>query len=263
VGNSRRPAVSGLFYPADGPELRSLVHRYIDPVSIAGHSGPPKAIIVPHAGYTYSGPVAASAYARLKACAGAISTVILLGPAHRVALRGLALSASEVFETPLGRVEINAELSRGLMVLPQVSVNDAAHAEEHSIEVHLPFLQEVLGQFKLVPLVVGDATALEVAEALELVWGGDETLIVISSDLSHYLDYESASRLDRKTSDAIEALDYESIAPGQACGRVPVSGLLHVARSKGMHCRLVDLRNSGDTAGSKDRVVGYGAYVLD
>ena len=261
VETVRNPAVAGLFYPENAHELRTQVHQFVDPVP-TDDAPVPKAIIAPHAGYIYSGPIAGSAYARLKKAAGRIRRVVLLGPAHRVAVRGLALPSAKRFNTPLGSVAIDQEIAEALLALPQVSINDATHAEEHSLEVHLPFLQEVLGEFSLVPLVVGDATAAEVAEVLEAVWGGDETLIVISSDLSHYLDYDTASALDRRTSDAIESLDYENLSYDQACGRIPVSGLLRVARKKGLHGETIDLRNSGDTAGPRDRVVGYGAYVF-
>lgn len=260
--SARNPAVAGLFYPANASELRAQVHRYVDSVE-ADNFPAPKAIIVPHAGYMYSGAIAGSAYARLKKARGTIRRVVLLGPAHRVAVRGLALPSSRQFITPLGAIPVDEEITETLLALPQVNVNDATHAEEHSLEVHLPFLQEVLGDISLVPMVVGDATAEEVAEVLEAVWGGDETLIVISSDLSHYLDYDTASALDRRTSDAIEALDYQHISYDQACGRIPVSGLLYLARRKGLHGETIDLRNSGDTAGSRDRVVGYGAYVFN
>lgn len=259
---SRQPAVAGLFYPDNPGELRADIRKYLADSDRPAASVVPKALIVPHAGYMYSAPVAASAYGLLASRASRISRVILLGPAHRVAVRGLALPSVGAFRTPLGFVPIDQEASEALLALPQVSINDATHAEEHSLEVHLPFLQEILGEFYLVPLVVGDATAHEVAEALDLVWGGEETLVVISSDLSHYLDYETAKALDKETSDAIEALDYESLNRDQACGRVPVSGLLRLARQKHLQCRAVDVRNSGDTAGSRDRVVGYGAYVL-
>jgi hypothetical protein len=261
VESVRNPAVAGLFYPANAHELRTQVHQYVDPVQV-DDLPVPKAIIAPHAGYIYSGPIAGSAYARLKKAAGRIHRVILLGPAHRVAIRGLALPSAKRFRTPLGSVAIDQDIAEALLALPQVSINDATHAEEHSLEVHLPFLQEVLGEFSLVPLVVGDASAEEVAEVLEAVWGGDETLIVISSDLSHYLDYDTARALDRRTSEAIESLDYENLGYDQACGRIPVSGLLYVVRKKGLHGATIDLRNSGDTAGARDRVVGYGAYVF-
>ena len=225
--------------------------------------GVPKAVIVPHAGYVYSGPVAAAAYALLAPARGVITRVVLLGPAHRVGFSGLALSSADHFATPLGRVPVDRAAVEQLSGLPQVQVLDAAHAHEHSLEVQLPFLQEVLCDFTVVPLVVGDAEPEEVGAVLDRLWGGPETLIVVSSDLSHYHDYETARRLDRATSQAVEALASEAIGHDQACGRNPIIGLLHVARKKGLTARTVDLRNSGDTAGARDRVVGYGAYVFD
>ncbi len=223
----------------------------------------PKAIIAPHAGYIYSGPIAASAYARIQPARGRITRVVLLGPAHRVGFHGLALSSADCFQTPLGRITVDQEAVKKISGLPQVHVMDTAHMQEHSLEVHLPFLQEALGEFSLVPLVVGDAEPNEVAEVLETLWGGPETLIVISSDLSHYHDYKTAQRLDRATSQAIEQLRLEDIQYDHACGRNPVSGLLQVARQRGLKAKTIDLRNSGDTAGSHDRVVGYGAYVFE
>jgi AmmeMemoRadiSam system protein B len=223
----------------------------------------PKAIIAPHAGYIYSGPIAASVYARIQPARGRITRVVLLGPAHRVGFHGLALSSADCFQTPLGRITVDQEAVKKISSLPQVHVMDTAHMQEHSLEVHLPFLQEVLGEFSLVPLVVGDAEPNEVAEVLEALWGGPETLIVISSDLSHYHDYKTAQRLDRATSLAIEQLRMEDIQYDHACGRNPVSGLLQVARQRGLKAKTIDLRNSGDTAGSHDRVVGYGAYIFE
>jgi AmmeMemoRadiSam system protein B len=257
----RQPAVAGMFYPDDPRELRGLVSQYLAAAETAG--GVPKAIIAPHAGYIYSGPVAASAYALLKAARGAISRVVLLGPAHRLAFSGLALPSSDFFATPLGDVPIDREAVAALKNLPQVQVLDAAHAREHSLEVHLPFLQEALGEFRLVPLVAGDASAAQVGEVLERLWGGPETLIVISSDLSHYHDYQTARRMDAVTSRAIESLRFEDLDFDAACGRVPVSGLLYVARQRGLSIRTLDLRNSGDTAGPRDQVVGYGAYAIN
>lgn len=256
----RNPAVAGLFYPSDPRDLRAMLRGFLGAAS-AGTA--PKAIIVPHAGYIYSGPVAASAYARVKSAHGCITRVVLLGPAHRVGFYGLALPGADYFATPLGRVPVDQEAVKKISALPQVQVMDAAHAQEHSLEVHLPFLQEVLGEFSLVPLVVGDAGPAEVAEVLDLLWGGPETLIVISSDLSHYHDYQTAQQLDRATSLAIEQLCIEDIQHDHACGRNPVTGLLHVARRLGLKAKTIDLRNSGDTAGSHDRVVGYGAYVFE
>ena len=222
----------------------------------------PKAIIVPHAGYVYSGPVAASAYARLKKARSRIQRVVLLGPVHRVPVRGLAASSADSFLTPLGSVPLDRDLIARLLELPQVENRDDAHAGEHSLEVHLPFLQEVIDHFTLVPLAVGDARCEEVEEVLDLAWGGPETLIVVSSDLSHYHDYETAHAMDQATSMAIESLSPESIGHDQACGRIPICGLLRAARKRGMEARTIDLRNSGDTAGPRDQVVGYGAYVL-
>ncbi len=222
----------------------------------------PKALIVPHAGYVYSGPVAASAYARLRSARGRIQRVVLLGPSHRVGFRGLALSGADWFETPLGRIAVDHAAEAAVRGLATVQVLPRAHAEEHSLEVHLPFLQEVLGEFTLVPIVVGEANPAEVAEVLERLWGGDETLIVISSDLSHYHDYETARARDAATARSIEALRYEDIDADDACGRGPVSGLLHYARDHGLRVQTLDVRNSGDTAGPRDRVVGYGAWVV-
>jgi AmmeMemoRadiSam system protein B len=257
----RRPAVAGMFYPADPAELRRVIGRFLAAVKSAGPA--PKALIAPHAGYIYSGPVAASVYARLAPLRGTISRVVLLGPAHRVGFRGLALSDADHFLTPLGQVAVDKTAAQALGDLPQVRVHDAAHAGEHSLEVHLPFLQELLGEFRLVPIVVGEAGPEEVAEVLERLWGGPETLIVVSSDLSHYHDYATAQKLDRATSQAIEGLRYEDIGYDDACGRTPVGGLLCYARRHGLKARTLDLRNSGDTAGPRDRVVGYGAYVLE
>ncbi|MCB1875441.1 MAG: AmmeMemoRadiSam system protein B [Chromatiales bacterium] len=256
----RPPAVAGMFYP-DNPEiLRRDVLSYLH----AAHSqGPtPKALIAPHAGYIYSGPVAASAYHLAEPLRNTIERVVLLGPSHRVPFHGLAVSNADAFRTPLGDVPLDRASIDALLALPQVSALDAAHAQEHSLEVHLPFLQVILGRFTLLPLVVGQATAGEVDEVLARVWGGDETLIVISSDLSHYHDYTTARRMDRNTSDHIEALQGEALDYEDACGRDPVRGLLHLAARRGLKATTVDLRNSGDTAGPRDRVVGYGAYVL-
>ena len=256
----RFPAVSGLFYPSEPDELHAMVRGFLKEAQT--DEARPKALIAPHAGYVYSGPVAASAYARLLNGTDEIERVVLLGPSHRVGFYGLAATGADYYEMPFGRIPVDREATEKLLHLPQIMIFEAAHAEEHSLEVHLPFLQETLGVFKLVPLVVGGATDEEVAEVLEHLWGGPETLIVISSDLSHYLDYESARRIDAKTSRAIEALHCTDIGAEQACGRTPVRGLLTVAKKHGMHARTIDLRNSGDTAGPRDRVVGYGAYVF-
>jgi AmmeMemoRadiSam system protein B len=253
--------VAGLFYPASSAELHSQVQGFLNQVE-PSIGPPPKAIIAPHAGYIYSGPIAASAYAQLKAARDIITRVVLLGPSHRVGFRGIAISSMQAFATPLGLVPIDQEAVEQVRQLPDVGFLEQAHAQEHSLEVHLPFLQEVLGEFKLAPLVVGDAHPAQVGAVLEALWGGPETLIVISSDLSHYHDYQTARQLDSQTSKAIESLRFEDIGYEQACGRNPVNGLLWVARRKGLHGETLDLRNSGDTAGSRDQVVGYGAYVF-
>jgi AmmeMemoRadiSam system protein B/AmmeMemoRadiSam system protein A len=256
----RPTAVAGQFYPGDPGVLADTVRAML--AGVAENGPVPKAMIAPHAGYVYSGPVAATAYARIRAARDVVTRIVLIGPAHRVPVRGLAVTTAEAFATPLGAVPVDREAVARVLALPQVTALDAAHAPEHSLEVHLPFLQEVLSRFSIVPLVAGDATAAEVAEVLEILWGGPETLIVISSDLSHYYDYETAQRMDAATTQAIEALRPEDIGPEQACGRVPIAGLLTVARHRGLACATVDLRNSGDTAGPRDQVVGYGAYLF-
>ncbi len=257
----RPPAVAGLFYPADPHELWGTVREYLAAARSAGPT--PKAMVVPHAGYVYSGPVAAAAYGRLAASGPAFSRVVLVGPAHRAALRGVAASGAEAFATPLGRVPVDRSATTLILSLPQVGVDDEAHAPEHGLEVQLPFLQTVLADFTLVPLVVGDATPEEVDEVLEVLWDGPETLVVVSTDLSHYLDYEAARRLDLATSRAIEALRPEEIRPEQACGWTGLVALLAVARRHGLRARTLELRNSGDAAGPRHMVVGYGAYVLE
>ncbi len=255
------PAVAGVFYPDDPEALRATVMT--DLARVAHPSAKrPKALVVPHAGYVYSGPVAASAYAELRPLRQRVRRVVLLGPSHRVAFDGLAVSAADAFETPLGRVPVDREGVARALELSQVRTLDAAHAREHSLEVQLPFLQLALSDFALVPLVVGDATAAEVAEVIEALWGGDETLLLVSSDLSHYLSYEEGRKMDLATSDAIERLAPEDIGFDQACGRLPIQGLLLAARRHGLEVTTLDLRSSGDTAGGRDSVVGYGAYAF-
>lgn len=260
MSTTRQPAVAGMFYPADPNQLRQDIETYLAHATPAQYT--PKAIISPHAGYIYSGPVAASAYASLKPAHNKIKHVILLGPAHRVPFIGLAAPSVDYFATPLGKIPINQTLINKLQRLPQVRIMDEAHELEHSLEVQLPFLQIIIDEFDLLPLVVGDADMDAVAEVLNLVWGGEETLIVISSDLSHYHDYTTAQTMDRNTSKAIEQLQPEQVHYDMACGRNPVNGLLAVARKKGLTVNTLDLRNSGDTAGPRDQVVGYGAYVF-
>jgi hypothetical protein len=262
MSNIRIPAVAGQFYADDAAELTSDVRRYIDAAVGQNAFTAPKMLIVPHAGYVYSGAVAGAAYATLKQIADKITKVVLFGPSHRIAFRGLAVPMATTFETPLGPIPIDQDSIAAISDMPQVTQRDDAHAEEHSLEVQLPFLQTLLGAFELTPIVVGDASGQDVAAVIEHLWGGAETLIVISSDLSHYLDHGAAQRLDAETAAAIETLHPERIGHSQACGRIPVAGALMTARERGMQVVRYDLRNSGDTAGGKDRVVGYGAWGL-
>ena len=261
-GKVRPAAVAGRFYPSDPVELRALITGLLAQVPPA--TGPtPKALIAPHAGYLYSGPIAASAYAQLAPARNQIKRIVLFGPSHFVALDGLATTSAEAFATPLGIVPVDVEAVRSIRSLPQVSEFDQAHAPEHSLEVQLPFLQCVLGDFTLVPLAVGDATPEEISEVLDALWGGPETRFVVSSDLSHYQDFQTARRLDRATAKAIEALKPAAIGEERACGRMPIRGLLQAARRHGLRARTIDLRSSGDTAGPRDKVVGYGAFVFE
>ena len=261
MASVRPPAVAGTFYPGEKRELDAAVESYLAAARVEGP--PSKALIAPHAGYVYSGAIAASAYARLAAARDTIERVVLLGPAHRVPFRGIAATGAAAFATPLGPVPIDVDAVRRALELRQVILFDEAHRLEHSLEVQLPFFQRLLDNFSLVPLVVGDASTGDVAEVIETLWGGPETLIVISSDLSHYLDYDSARRLDADTCRAIEELRPDDIGPQQACGRLPIKGLLSAARARGMGVTTLDLRNSGDTAGPRNRVVGYGAWAID
>jgi len=256
----RDAAVAGLFYPRDAGELRATIEGFLDQVQF--QTGPaPKALIVPHAGYVYSGSVAATAYARLRPHRDRYTRVILLGPCHRVAVRHLALSGVDVFRTPLGDVPLDKQVIAALDI-PEVGIFEAAHHYEHSLEVHLPLLQIALGSFSLVPLVIGEVAPETVAEVINTLWGTEETLIIVSSDLSHYLSYDEARARDQFTCEAIERLEAQRIDNGDACGVVPIRGLLIEAKRRAMEVTTLDLRNSGDTAGGKDQVVGYGAWMF-
>ncbi|MGC1409861.1 MAG: AmmeMemoRadiSam system protein B, partial [Acetobacteraceae bacterium] len=240
----RHPVVAGTFYPAERDALERQLALFL---SEAGNEAPsptlPKAIIGPHAGYLYSGAVAARAYTRLAAARGRISRVVLIGPSHYVAFRGLAVDTAEAWAMPGGTVALDTEAIGRLRGLPMVGELDAAYQREHALEVHVPFLQHVLGEFRLVPIVAGDAPAEAVAAVLDALWGGPETLIVVSTDLSHYLDYAACQRVDQSTAEAIERFD-PAITPTQACGAVPTRGLLLAARQRGMTIARLDLRNS-------------------
>ena len=258
----RPAAVAGAFYPGDPRVLGAQLDQLLaGPVESAESGSTLKAVIVPHAGYVYSGAVAARAYEALAAARDRVRRVVLLGPVHRVPVRGLALPGADWFETPLGRIPVDAAAARSLAGLAQVVTNPAAHALEHSLEVQLPFLQKVLGEFSLVPLAVGDASVAEVAEVIERLWGGEETVFVLSTDLSHYHSYEEARRIDGATLARIASLasdlDHE-----QACGATPLNGLLKVARGKGLSVSQLAACNSGDTAGDRGRVVGYSSFAL-
>jgi MEMO1 family protein len=258
---ARRPAVAGSFYPAQPDRLRRAVVELLAEVGTALKIAP-KALIAPHAGYMYSGSPAAAAFATLRHSAQTLTRIVLIGPAHYVAIRGIALPDVDAFETPLGRVPVDYDALNKITVLPFVSRNDAAHAPEHALEVELPFLQTVLPSFSLLPLVVGEATAHEVAQVLARLWSGPETLLVISSDLSHYQGYETARRLDSATATAIEKGDWAGLGPRQVCGYLPIAGLLIEANRHNLKARRLALCNSGDTAGPRDQVVGYGAWMF-
>lgn len=257
----RQAAVAGSFYPQHPQQLQQMLQHYLADAQTEAHT--PKVIIAPHAGYIYSGPIAASAYVRLSNAGARINRVVILGPSHRVAFHGLALSHADAFATPLGHVAVDQAALATIAQLPFVTYLEQAHTLEHSLEVQLPFLQETLSDFKIVPIVAGNASPEQVAQVLELLWGGPETLIVISSDLSHYHPYAMAQKLDQLTSEQIEKRQYEAITAESACGMVPVRGLLKLAQEKSLTIKTIDLRNSGDTAGDKNRVVGYGAYVIE
>ena len=260
--NAIRPAaVAGMFYPAAPKDLAWELEDMLAHAPGDGFApGFPKAMIVPHAGYIYSGSCAAAAYDMLRPARGIVRRVVLLGPCHRVAVRGIALPEATAFVTPLGSIPIDREAVGQISGLPQVVVSSAVHAQEHALEVQLPFLQHVLGEFSLVPLAVGAATAQQVSEVIEKLWGGDETLILISSDLSHYHPYAEACAIDRGTVDAILAFN-TGIDHEQACGATPIAGMLLAAKNHGLVPQLLDLRNSGDTAGGKGKVVGYASFA--
>ncbi len=257
----KQPAVAGMFYPADPETLQEQVQHYLSSAHHA-HVGAPKALIAPHAGYIYSGPIAGTAYATLQSYADTISRVVILAPSHHVAFQGIAYASADRFGTPLGSIPVDLNALELIKKLPQVQEVDLAFRDEHSIEVQLPFLQETLNDFSILPLLVGDASDHQVAEIIETLWGDRETLIVVSSDLSHYLDYDAARSMDNATTRAIESLHPEALSYHSACGRTPVRGLLRIAKTHGLTATTLDLRNSGDTAGAHDRVVGYGAYVF-
>lgn len=225
------------------------------------NTAPSPAIIAPHAGYVYSGPIAGAAYQGLAEASGLYNRVVVIGPSHTLAFRGVAAPSASAFESPLGLVPVDQSALQALQEKNLVSVLDEAHITEHGIEVHLPFLQLTVGSFELVPLVTGSVDPQVVADILDHQLRVPNTLVVISSDLSHYYDYATAQRLDRFTADAIEDRNPDLLEPEHACGRTAIQGLLLVAEDRGWRAETVDLRNSGDTAGTREEVVGYGAFL--
>ncbi len=260
---THKPVVAGTFYPDNPDLLKQMLKQFLSNVPASDKQ--PKAIIAPHAGYIYSGSIAASVYARLCSAKQGITRVVLIGPSHRIGFQGLALSTAGQFLTPLGIIAVDTEAVKKISEYPFAQYMDQAYDQEHSLEVHLPFLQSVLDTFTLIPVIAGNALAEQICQLIELFWDDPETFIVISSDLSHFLDYATAQKKDKNTSTLIEQLHYEKLNGHSACGCVPISGLLALARKKNLPVKTVDLRNSGDTAGSehKNRVVGYGAYVIE
>jgi AmmeMemoRadiSam system protein B len=263
----RPPAVAGMFYPGDPAELEAMVRAELAEAVARHHDGdhrpPPHALVVPHAGYVYSGPIAATAYARVLPRRDEVTRVVLLGPNHRVPLRAMALPSVEAFATPLGQVPVDTTACEALVGRAGVVVDDRPHVDEHSLEVHLPFLQVVLGDgWSVVPIVVGQVPVGEVADLLESLWGGPETLVVISTDLSHFHDQATAQALDAATAAAVVARQWRDVEPDRACGAFPLRGLLAEAERRGLPVELLDLRTSGDTAGDQRRVVGYGAFSV-
>lgn len=265
AGPVRQAAVAGAFYPDDRELLQKAVKQHLDaaaqqPAPIV--KGLPKALIVPHAGYIYSGATAASAYLTLRPLTNKIRKVLLLGPAHRVWFQGLASSTARYFRTPLGDISIDTETIKLLSALPQVHLMDEAHRQEHSLEVQLPFLQSVLSKFSLVPLVIGNADTDQVVQVLERCWGGAETLLVISSDLSHFHNYAEARAIDHHTCQQIEQQAADQIGSQQACGSVGINAMLAIAKQRQLSVHTLALCNSGDTAGDRQRVVGYGSWAF-
>lgn len=258
----RPPAVAGMFYPENPIVLKDMIEQNLTQANSASDTSVPKVLIVPHAGYIYSGPIAASAFTLLEPYRQLIKRVVIIGPSHRVGFNGVAISSVDAFDTPLGAIPIDKSAQAKLSEIAGVHIIDEAHAAEHSLEVQLPFLQTILDKFSMVPIVAGDASLQLIENIIETLWGGPETLIVISSDLSHYHTYQTAQQLDQITSQAILNLDVNTIDSQHACGSVGIRGFLTFAQHHPLEASLLDLRNSGDTAGSKDGVVGYGAYLF-
>lgn len=260
--NIRQPVVAGSFYSAEASQLDQEINDFLGDSEIKVYQQQPLALIVPHAGYIYSAPIAASGYKQLQAYADQINRVVLLGPSHRIPFMGIASTAKSFFATPLGDVPVDRIATDKVNQLDFVYEFDEAHAYEHSLEVQLPFLQKSLKQFSLLPLVIGQASNKQVSQVIDLLWDEHHTLFLISSDLSHYLSYNAARQCDQATCLAIEQLHPEKIEYEQACGRIGISGMLLAARKHHLKVKTLNLRNSGDTAGPRDQVVGYGSWAF-
>jgi AmmeMemoRadiSam system protein B len=250
-----------MFYSDKPQELAVAVRSYVVDAAPPAAAKPPKAVIAPHAGYIYSGPIAGTAYAALAPRGKEIERVILVGPSHRVGFPGVAASSAGSFETPLGPVAVDREAVTLLLKEGRAREFEPAHENEHSLEVQLPFLKQVCPNARIVPLLAGDDDWRAVENVLALLWGEDETAVVVSSDLSHYHDYTTAQQLDKDTARTVERLAAGEVGFEQACGATGINGLLSVLAQKGLGCATLDLRNSGDTAGPRNRVVGYGAFA--
>ncbi|MDH5654459.1 MAG: AmmeMemoRadiSam system protein B [Spirochaetia bacterium] len=253
----RESAVAGSFYPDEKKHLADLVDSYL---SGEDKKNPlPEAIIVPHAGYMYSGAVAGKGYTSIKQLD--IKNILIIGPAHRVYVNGLAIPDCDAFVTPLGKISVNKELYPELVKLPFISINDEAHKDEHCIEVQLPFLQRLFTSFQIIPVLAGNADEEQIQTLFDLT-SGKIDLIIVSSDLSHYNSYETAKNLDRNAANSIEALDPFSLESEQACGSRPIKGLLLYAKRAGLKVKTLVLQNSGDVSGSRSSVVGYGSFIF-
>jgi len=265
VTTIRTAAVAGSFYPADASTLRSLINNLLDDITetTTAPDQQLRALIVPHAGYLYSGPVAATAYHQLARQCQHIQRIALLGPSHHVYLQCIAAPQADWFATPLGHIKVDQEGLRQLMEqFPRIQFRPDAHVPEHCLEVQLPFLQQTLESFSILPLLIGDIDPGTLLPILERLTDDPQTLVIVSSDLSHYLEYAAAGRLDQATARAIVNLQWVDIKPRQACGATAIQGLLHWAQQLRLQAKILDVRNSGDTSEPRDRVVGYGSFAF-
>ncbi len=254
-------AVAGMFYPGNPAQLAAGVDG-----SLAKAAPPrlsPKAVIAPHAGHVYSGDIAGAAYRLLAQRKGEIKRVVLLGPNHRMPVRGIALSPAEAWETPFGPLPVDRTARDSLARQPGFAVTPMPFVNEHSLEVHLPFIHRVLGKVEILPMLVGETTTEQASRTLDALWGGPETAIIISSDLSHYHDYETCRTKDEETASGIERLQQDICVGDRACGFHSIKGLIDQAQRRDLRVTALDVRNSGDTHGPRDRVVGYGSFAFE